>query len=107
MNMSNLDFFFFFPEASDCTASYDVKLKKNMTVKEFIDEVLTRGEWGDIYIYDPDDRHNFYRRRDCNCNYIRNKVKYDFPGDILGKTILSIAGHGGWSRMDYVLTLEE
>ena len=105
--MSSFSFVQTAPEAGDCTAPYDILFHKKMTVKEFIKEVLTRHEWGFVNIYDPDAHDNLYKRKDCVCCYLYDEVKSCFPVDILNTYISSASAHGGWTRMDYMLKLEE
>ena len=92
------------PEAGDCTAPYDLQFLEPMTVGEFVEEVLKRNDWGTIYIYDPDNRENWYRRKE-RCEYDHGNLKVRFPDDILMREIKSASSHGGWSLMDYTLVL--
>lgn len=82
----------------DCTSSYDIELKPNTTLKELIEYVLTNlNEWGYFH---------------CE----RYSVEYDKSGDIKGENSLlpfydrkikKVVGSGGYSCMDYFITLEE
>lgn len=86
------------PTGGDCTASYEVTLDKVYTVKEFVNDVLSKaGEWGYINI-----QGNSY-----TMSYKYGKMEtpmMDSDGD---KTISSVSAHGGWSRMDYHITIKE
>ena len=95
------------PEAGDCTAPYDIRFSKQLTVREFVNEVLQQNEWGYIDVYDPNDEENWHRKKNCSCFYRQDEIKTSFPEDILDKVIISATAHGGWTRMDYTLTLEE
>ena len=103
--MNNFSFIQTRPEAGDCTAPYDIHFYKQMTVEEFVNDVLQRNEWGTIYIYDPDNPDNWYRRKEC-CVYSGSILKRRFPDNILNRAIKSASSHGGWSLMDYTLVLE-
>ena len=92
----------------DETASYSVRLQKeNVTLKEFIDFLITgrKGEWGYVKIQD----------KDCPWFSSTYAVEYRWgtivsdtiPEDLKNKVIPSeILGDGGWSRMDYIIKLE-
>lgn len=83
------------PTAGDCTTSYDVVLNKECTVREFIDEVLKKGEWGYVRISDG-----------SNIEYKNDKITYGgFGPNILDSKINKATAHGGWTRMDYVLDI--
>lgn len=79
------------PTGGDCTAGYEVVFDKEYTVKEFIDYILTRNEWGCIRIK--------YSRKDCE--YKRNELLGSLPQEYLDKKIKSARACGGWSNMDY------
>lgn len=92
---------------SDCTASFDVKLDKPYTVDLFIDEVLSSrpNEWGYIGIFKPGISYIF---GDPNCEYRYGKIITDrLSDDILCKVIKEIRADGGYSRMDYIIKLED
>lgn len=90
-------------EFSDCTAPYDVVLDKEYTVNEFVQTVLTREkEWGYIGVYC---KGAIFGKPTCEYKY--GKLLYALPDDILNKRIVSVKAHGGWSRMDYLLWIEE
>lgn len=93
------------PEAGDCTTPYEVQIPEGLTVKEFVDWVLTRNEWGYIGIYNPDSDSFF---GSPVCTYRHDKIDGEpFPDDIMRKTIKQIYAHGGWTNMDYRLTLSD
>lgn len=87
------------PTAGDCTTPYDVVLRNECTVREFIDEVLKKGEWGyvriGIYFDGP------------QIEYSHNKIVSGvFSLDILDARIKQATAHGGWTRMDYTLDIQ-
>lgn len=94
-------------ESSDATAMYDVLLDKKYTVREFIVEVLEihTKDWG--YIGIKAENNIFFGNPRIEYRYgklIQGTDLSDFP---LNSTIKSIFAAGGWSRMDYVIELEE
>ena len=90
-------------EESDCTASYTVTVNPGTTVKDFIRTILKEypNEWGYIGIDSgrPECRYVF---GDPKCEYSHGKIISDIGTD---GTIKSVSATGGWSRMDYLLTL--
>ena len=95
----------------DCTANYKIKLDKKYTVREFISYVLTREEWGDIYIERfsstaVTNSKNYFQAED-SIEYKKNLVSRDFAEEYNDLYIKEVYSFGGWSRMDYYLTLEE
>lgn len=83
------------PTAGDCTAPYDVVFRNECTVREFINEVLQKHEWGFIRISDGP-----------GIEYKYDKITYGgFGPNILDSKINKATAHGGWTRMDYVLDI--
>lgn len=91
------------PTGGDCTAGYAVTLDKEYTVRELINEVLTRKEWGYIGIHN--DGQAWFERGTPNCKYKQDKLLTDMPPEVLNMKIKSVTARGGWSRMDYVIKL--
>lgn len=95
------------PVGGDCTAGYHVNLDKEYTLQEFIDTVITnnKGEWGGIKI----------ARRDCAWyNYPTIGYRYgeitnepNIPKKVYGYKVKSVSACGGWTNMDYIVTLEK
>lgn len=85
------------PEAGDCTAPYDIRFNRECTVREFIDEVLKRNEWGYICI------NNYVNGPRCEYKY--DKLLTPLSHAILDMPIKSATANGGWTRMDYVLDI--
>ena len=82
---------------SNCTGPYSVEISKPMTVKEFIDELLSEypSEWGDI------------RFRDLCCRYSRGKLYDSVPDKYLDRQIEEVSGGGGWTYSVFNLRLKE
>ena len=92
---------------NDCTAGFNVKMDKSYTVREFIEEVLSTrtNEYGYIGIFRPGISYIF---GDPNCKYnFGSLVTGPLPDDILSRTIKEVRADGGWSRMDYIIKLED
>lgn len=94
---------------SDETASFSVRItKENVSLREFIDYLLTErnGEWGYVKIQDKDDPwyDSTYKVEYKWGNIVSDNI----PDDIKDKIVPSkISGDGGWSRMDYIIKLED
>lgn len=88
------------PTRGDCTASYSITDYKATTVGEFINEVLTEcpNEWG--YIED----NNHHRIAEYKYGKV---VTNNATAELRNKQIIKIIGNGGWSCMDYLITLRE
>ena len=70
------------PIGGDETRPYYVDLDRKYTVRQLIDEILLNNrEWG----------------------YIASQ----FPEEYLDRKIKCVHASGGWSRMEYIITLEE
>lgn len=90
------------PEGSDCTAPYDVILNGEYTVEQFINDVLlNKREWGKIGIYNGQGIFT-----DPNCEYKYGTLVSRLPNEYLKLRVVSATAHGGWSLMDYILTVE-
>lgn len=82
--------------SSNKTSRYSVELSRECTLGEFIDCVLElKREWGCIKTNKGD-----YIR------YCRGEiVGKSFREESLSRKILKIQGRGGWSRIDYNITI--
>lgn len=87
---------------SDATSNYDIILDKPYTVGEFVKEVLTREEWGDIRIKLTDSWFDGPR-----LEYRHDRVIGGNLDGYLNKTIKTVFANGGWSAMSYWITLEK
>lgn len=81
----------------DCTAPYNVEISREISVKEFVEYILTKckGEWGYIDI----------ENEQIRCEYRYGKLLNEMPNYVLNKRISSIKSVGGWSRMDYYIKI--
>lgn len=92
-------------ERGDCTASYDVLLDKEYTVQELIDEILTqKDEWGIIGI--GNEWTHFAQNCEYCCKYDHGKLLSFLPARLLDKPINKVEADGGWSLMNYCITLK-
>ena len=89
----------------DETSNYSVDTDA-VYVVQFIEQVLKErsGEWGEVFI-SSDDNHE----RMCVCSYNRGAIEcrvsnYDTYGTA---KIKSIFANGGWSKMSYVIKVED
>lgn len=80
----------------DETAPYDVIFDRQYTVREFIDYVLTRREWGYIYFKGGPD-----------CGYRGSLLLSAIPDEYMEAGIESVKVAGGWSRMDYRIEINK
>ena len=94
----------------DCTASYDVQLDKEYTVKEFLETVLTQkaDEWGGIYFM-VRSKKLFWQNP--SCEYKNGSRVGPAWASILtrygSRRIVRVCSDGGWTRMDYYIWLDE
>ena len=93
------------PTRGDCTASYSVTLlKKNITVKQFVEEVLSNdAEWGRISI-----GGNYFEPDACAWYKYGKLEKEDHQLiPYYDKIITKVKADGGWSLMDYMIEVED
>ena len=64
----------------DCTAVYDVLLDREYTVRELINEILTRNEWGEIGVLQGAKRNLF---DDPHCEYRYSELLSTLPDEYL------------------------
>lgn len=90
----------------DCTAAFAVELNRECTFRELIDLILTRNEWG--YIGKDDPREVFgYPRVEYHGELLYEYTwKGSFNESDYKRKVMSVKAHGGWSRMDYLITFE-
>lgn len=88
----------------DETSRYDVSLKRPCTVREFVEEVLSNErEWGYIGIYKKGTIFG-----DPECEYKYGKlITEPLPEEYLNKIVVKCEAGGGWSRMDFLIYVEE
>lgn len=91
------------PVGGDETRPYVVDLDYDYTVEQFIREVLLNNrEWGKISIYNKDYIFGYPSYR-----YEYGTLTSKLPDEYLTRKIKSAKASGGWSLMDYIVTLEE
>lgn len=90
----------------DCCAPYDVEMSRECTLEELIDVILTRNEWGYIGQYDP--RTVFgYPCVEYHGTQLKPMTwRGSFKESDYKRKVMSVKADGGWSRMDYLITLE-
>lgn len=94
----------------DCTASYDVQLDKEYTVKEFLETVLTQkaDEWGAFYLM-VRSKKLFWQNPSCEYKN-GNRVGPAWASILArygSRRIVRACSDGGWTRMDYYIWLDE
>lgn len=96
------------PTRGDCTAGYRVDLDKEYTLQEFIDAVLTnkkKDEWGGIKIAKRDCA--WYRYPCIGYRYGKITSEPNLPENVYGYKVKTVSASGGWTAMDYIITLEK
>lgn len=91
---------------SDESAFYDVILKHKMTLSEFIDAVLENtGEWGHIGL---EFKGTIFGYPCCDYRYgsLTEGGKATFTENQLDSTVKYVKSNGGWTNMNYLITLE-
>lgn len=91
------------PEGRDCTDSYDIVLDKDYTVLDFIFEVIRnrKDEWVSFHIQTGKNTLD-----GPEIEYRYGDLLHGIPGDLCFKKIKRVWSNGGWSAMDYFITLE-
>ena len=95
------------PTRGDCTAGYEVDLDKAYTLQEFIDAILTnkKDEWGEIKIVKRN--YPWYRYPSIGYRYGNITSKPNIPEKVFGYKVKTVTANGGWTAMDYIVTLEK
>lgn len=95
------------PTSGDCMAGYRVFLDKEYTLQEFVDAILTnkKDEWGEIRIAKTNCPWHLYPRFDYRYGNITSKP--NIPEEVFGYKVKSATARGGWTAMDYIVTLEK
>ena len=93
----------------DCTASYDVQLDKEYTVKEFLETVLKQkaDEWGAFYLM-VRSKKLFWQNPGCEYKN-GNRVGPAWASILTrygSRRIVRACSDGGWTRMDYYIWLD-
>lgn len=83
---------------------YDLKFRRSITVREFIEEILEDGrEWGVVRVDIGEDHY----WDNPTCEYSRGKLISKLPEEYLDRIIVSGKSDGCWGNMDYLLKMEE
>lgn len=83
---------------------YELIFRRQITVREFIEEVLKDGgEWGVIRVDIGEDHY----WDNPTCEYSRGKLISKLPEEYLDRIIVSGKSDGCWGNMDYLLKMEE
>ena len=95
------------PMGGDCTSSYSFEVidKNNLpTVGQIVEDALSnKGEWGRIEIPEIKDSEGW---SGICVGYQNGKLNgANFEPSVLERKVKRVSGHGGWSAMDYTLTL--
>jgi len=84
----------------DMSAGYDVVLDRVYTLGDFIDEIITFNEWGDLYVgfnatctFKDMLRFSFCKNS--------NQLLTDVPQELKENIIKNVSSHGGWTKMSY------
>nr|DAI97883.1 MAG TPA: hypothetical protein [Caudoviricetes sp.] len=90
----------------DCMSSYRVEMSQPCTIAQLIEFINGQDEWGTVYI-NPQNwlGHGALAKFEYN-NHTQHKP-LAMPPFFHNKRIKSIKAHGGWSAMDYNVTLED
>lgn len=95
------------PTFGDCTARYRVDLDKEYTLQEFVDAILTNKKdwWGMIKI----EKRNCLWTRYPSISYRYGNItgETNIPEKVFGYKVKSVIANGGWTLMDYIVTLEK
>lgn len=90
------------PAGDDCTALFDVRLNGPYTVETFIHDVLLdSSEWGRIGIND-----GYTPFGNPSCEFSHGVLKSNLPEEYLPLEVVSARASGGWSNMNYRLTVK-
>ena len=98
--MKYINYFQKSPTRGDCTADYDVVIKKqNLTLLEFIDDLLSTKMWGNICLKDGKNPWT------CTllCEYRHGKITVPLSEEgrkYEDMEIVFMSASGGWSRFD-------
>ena len=111
--MVELEVIFSGPMRSDCCSHSQYRLKEPVTVKEFCDWVISEhaSDWGYIGIKRPDTVYGYPEIeywKGSYCDSQRTNIdELNFPENILNSKVYLVDWDGGYSRADWLLTLEK
>ena len=89
----------------DCTSDFDVKFDRPYTIGELIKEIYEEDgdSWGYVKIMNG---REWWNGLDI-CLYRYGKWEKPCPPEYLDRVIESATCNGGWSRLDFYVTLTE
>ena len=89
----------------DCTSHYRVEMKQPCTIAHLIEFINSQDEWGKVYINPKD-----WLGMECLAKFeYNNHTQHKplaIPSFFHNLPIKELKAHGGWSNMDYHVTLE-
>lgn len=85
---------------------YRVNLDKEYTVREFINWVILK-KYEYLGFIGIKDKNSTSPYGNPYCSYNKGKQETDLPDEIMCQKIVSVNARGGWSRMDFLITLQE
>ena len=89
----------------DAMCRFKVLIPEGTKVKDIIDFALTQDEWGTIEVRHGDITDVLdYERKTIDAK--KGTIKYDqITDEVKGMKVKTITSYGGWSRMDYKITV--
>ena len=84
---------------SDCTAPFDVLHDVDLTLRDLMDEISKRREWGYVKI-------KTLSKRVINVEYRGKDTATNEVDDLLDWNNIRISSSGGWGRMDYNVLID-
>ena len=90
----------------DCTSDFVVKFDRPYTIGEFIKEIYeedTNGAWGRVRVLNG---REWWDGIDI-CSYRSGKWETPCPPEYLDRVIESASCNGGWSLLNFYVTLKE
>lgn len=91
-------------DSHNSVRKYNIIMKKELTVREFINEILSNtGEWGDISLK-PENNLITHPRNIPVYKYRDGKLLSDLPDDVAEKHVKSAFAVSGYTCADYVIT---
>lgn len=92
---------------SDCQAPYYIKLKREFTVKEFVERVLNATqEWGSIKIKTTTAAGSIREIAQAEYRYGDIIEESQNFADYYNYKIESVSGHGGWSLSNFYIEVK-
>lgn len=89
----------------DCSSHYRIEMRQPCTVAQLIEFINSQDEWGCVYI-NPKDWLGIKSTAKFEYNNHTQHKPLAIPPFFHNLPIKKIEAHGGWSNMDYFVTLE-